>query len=543
MRRSPGLFPVFAFAVAVLCGCDSGENRAREGVGAKPVEQVFRVNISEPKTLDPNLAWDIAEFKVLNHLFEPLVRLDANMQPLPGAAESWEHNDDYTVWTFHLREGLTWSNGDPVVAEDFVYSLRRILTPETKAQYAMMVYNFLRGGREFFDSDGADDANFGASAPDDRTLEIRLVSPAPFFPSLANHPSWHPLHRGAVESAGEDWWVEPGTFVGNGPFVLAENRPKERIVLARRPSYWDAANVKLERIVFTEIEDDASEIAAFEAGDIDMVISIPNREAEYWTKRPEFRRLPCLATTYLIFNTRVPPFDDVRARRAFSLAANRTLLCERVTRRGETPALGMVPPGMTLPGGEDYRDVAPRLIDSSDHKAAVAGAKRELAASKYPVPPRVGFMYSTEGINRDICEMLQTNWKADLGVEVDLDNQEWGQVVNRMRAGEFALTRLSWYGDYLDPMTFLENFESDTLQNYGGWRSDRYDELLAAARSESDPARRLEHYIAAERLLVAEEAAVAPLFHHVFATVVRPGFENIWLTPSGNMDASRGWRE
>lgn len=526
----------------MLCACTSGKRETESGVSGE-IEQILRVNISEPKTLDPNLAWDIAEFKILNHLFEPLVRLDENMQPLPGAAESWEHNEDYTVWTFHLRDGLTWSNGDSVTAGDFVYSLRRILTPDTRAQYAMMVYNFLEGGRDFFESRGEDDTGFGAAAIDDHTLEIRLVSPAPFFPSLVNHPSWHPLHEETIQAHGERWWMTPDTFVGNGPFVLAENRPKERIALTRRTTYWDAGNVKLEEIVFMQIEDDSSEIAAFEAGDIDLVLSVPNREADYWMGRPEFQRLPSLATTYLIFNTRIPPFDDVNVRKAFSLASNRSLLCERVTRLGETPALGIVPPGMTLPDGSDYRDIAPQLIDSSGHMENTSKAKKLLAKSGNGKLPRIEFMFSTAGINRDICEMLQSRWKADLGVEVELDNQEWGQVVNRMRSGEFVLTRLSWYGDYLDPMTFLENFESETIQNYGGWKNARYDELLDAARNEANPARRLESYVAAERLLVEEEVAVAPLFHHVSAILLRPGFKNVWLTPSGNMDASRGWRE
>jgi len=546
MSARRGASVLVACALAMLAfACGSQEER-RERVAAAPPEQVFRINLGQPtKTLDPNLAWDITEFKVLNHLFEPLVRLDKDMRPIPGAAESWEHNADFTVWTFRLREGATWANGDPVTAGDFTFSLRRILLPETKAQYAMMVYNFLEGGRAFFDSGGKDDANFGARALDERTLEIRLVDPAPFFVTLANHPSWFPLNPRAVAEHGDAWADKPATHVGNGPFVLAEWRPKDRIILAKSPTYFAKDEVKFDRIEMLEIAEIATEIAAFETGDIDMTLQIPNREAEGWMKRPEYRRLPALAVSYLIFDVREPPFDNAALRRAVSLSMDRERLCRQILRRGESPAQGIVPRGIAIGEGRDFRDLAGVAVEQ-ERDAALAAAREELAKAGYAPgnpPPRVEVLYRTDDVNKDVLEMLQARWKADLGIELVLNNAEWGTVTTRMREGDFEIARMAWYGDYLDPMTFLENFESTTIQNYGGWRNARYDELLALSRRETDPAERLAHFVEAERLLVTEDAAVAPMYEHAYSVLMKTDLRNIWLTPLGGLDASRGWRE
>lgn len=538
-----------AAAAAVLLSIACGEKEQSRPSGAvesgtnAAAPQVFRINLGQPtKTLDPNLAWDITEFKVLNHLFEPLVRLDAQMQPIPGAAESWEHNADFTTWTFHLREGATWANGDPVVAGDFVFALQRILTPETKAQYAMMVYNFLEGGRAFFD--GNKDAPFGARAIDDRTLEIRLVDPSPFFITLANHPSWFPLNPRVVAEGGELWWTTPEAHVGNGPYVLAEWRPKDRIVIDKSPTYFAADEVSFDRIEFLEIAEIATEIAAFETGEIDMTLQIPNREAELWMKRPEYRRLPALATSYLIFDARRPPLADPSLRRALTLSMDRAMLCSRVLRRGEAPAEGIVPHGIPLADGRDFRDAAGVAIEQ-DRDEALDQARAELAKAGYGPqnpPPRLEVLYRTDDINKDILEMLQARWKADLGIELVLNNTEWGTVTTRMREGDFTIARMSWYGDYLDPMTFLENFESTTIQNYGGWKNARYDELLALSRRETDPAARIAHFVEAERILVKDEAAIAPMYEHVYPVLMKTDLENIVLTPMGGLDASRGRR-
>ncbi|MDK2971916.1 MAG: oligopeptide transport system substrate-binding protein [Candidatus Sumerlaeota bacterium] len=509
---------------------------------------VVRVNLGvDPPDLDPNLCTDIPGSWVLNHLFEPLVRLDAKAQPVPAQAESWEHNEDFTEWTFHLRKDNKWQNGDPVTAGDFVYSLRRILTPATTAQYAMMVYNFVEGGQEFYDSQGTDDSKLGISAPDDYTLKIKLSGSTPYFLSILNHSAWFPLHRPTIEKYGREW-IRPENYVGNGPYRFKEYRPKDKIILEKADTFWDKDTVNFQTIEFRIIIDGATEMAAFISGDLDMTGQMPTREALRWRQEPEFVLGPALAVYYVAFNTAKPPFDDPALRRALALTINRDLIVEKITRRGEKPGTGFIPWGLTMPDGRDYREIAPAYY-SDPFTERVAQAKQVLKDAGYSVDgspgkpvPRPQYLYNTDDTHKDIAENMQAVWQSVLGAEVRLQNVEWTVLLSRARAKDFEAMRSSWFGDYLDPLTFLEIFETGHGKNNVGYSNPVYDDLLAKIRTESDPQKRVEYIVEAERLLVEEDCILAPVYFYVTPVLQRLDIQDVVRIPLGGLDLTRAYR-
>jgi oligopeptide transport system substrate-binding protein len=535
--------------VLVLPGCSSPEGgTSGRTSNAPPVPAgVVRFNQNaSPKFLDPSLLYDIPSFNAVIHLFEPLVRTNPDGEYIPADAESWTHSDDYMTWTFKLRPGGKWSNGAPRTAHDYVYGIRRILTPATGANYASMVFMFLEGGEEFYKSEGKDDSNLGIRALDDLTIEYRLVNPAPYFLSLVQHSAWFPLHEGTIKEHGDSWWTKPETYVSNGPFKLDQWLPKDRLVMSKNPHFWDAENIHFNQVIMRLIENESTEQQAFLAGDIDMTASIPSREADQWRDKPEFFSKPMIGKEYIAINNKRAPFDNVDVRRAFSLAINRPLITERITRKGETPSKGFIPRGIIMHTGKDYRDHAPAFIDNSNYEESVKKAKEAIARAGYgpggKSMGRIEHAYNETEMNRDVAEILQRLWSDTLGVETSLAVMEWPTLLDKLENLDYAICRGSWIGDYADPLTFLEIFESTNGNNRTGYASAKYDAAFEAARSERDADKRLELLIECERILLEEDAVIAPVFERVISVLKRPELEGVVITPMSVTDVSRSWR-
>jgi oligopeptide transport system substrate-binding protein len=538
--------------IASLGGCSGGggsDSGGQNAAGKYPPAPagVLRFNQNaSPKFLDPQLLYDIPSMNVVIHLFEPLVRYDAEGQIVAADAESWEHNEDYTLWTFKLRPNK-WSNGDARTAHDYVYSIRRILTPSTGANYASMVFMFLEGGEEFYNSKGRNDANLGVRAIDDLTLEYRLINPAPFFPSLVQHSAWMAVHEGTITKYGPDWWREAQSFVSNGPFKFVEWRSKDRIIMEKNPHFWDAGAIHFNRIEIRFIENESTELSAFLVGDIDMTSQVPSREADKWRDRPEFFRSPMLGIYYIAMNHTRAPFNDVNVRRAFSLAIDRGLITERITRKGELPASGFIPHGMVMHTGEDYRVHAPAFIDSSDHKANVARAKELIAKAGYGPGgkslPRIEYAYNEMELHRDIGEIVQRFWKDAFNADTSLAVMEWPTLLERMENLDYQLARGSWIGDYADPMTFLEIFQSDNGNNRTGYSNPKFDAAFKAACAERDADKRLELLIECERILVEEDCVMAPIYEVQVTLLKRPELKGVVVSNMSVTDLSRAYRE
>lgn len=486
---------------------------------------------SEPSDIDPHIVTGIGEAKVLHALFEPLVSFDPQtLKPTPALAERWDISADGLTWTFHLR-AARWSNGEPITAQDCIDSWRRILTPSLGADYAYMLY-MIRGA-EAFNKGTGDFAQVGLAAPDDRTLVVHLTAPTPYFHQVLLNSPWRPVNVRAIARVGDIHrrgtpWTRPEHIVTSGPFHLVEWSTNQRLVAEKSATYWDRANVKLNSIVFYPIDSIDAEERAFRAGQLHITYALSlSKLASYRRDLPDSLRVdPYLNTFFLRFNTRRAPLDQPALRRALSLAIDRTLIAEKILRGGQRPAPSLVPP--------ETPDYPVPALPARD----VETARKLLAAAGYAegrgVPP-IELVYNNSETNRLVAEAIQEMWRRDLGLTVQLLNQEYKVVFANRRTGNYQIILGSWVGDYLDATTFLDLWRSDAGNNQTGWTEPRYDELMNRAATETDPAARGRLLQEAE-LLMLEAAPIAPIYFNTHVYLVHPAVKGWQPNPMDHTD-------
>ncbi len=491
--------------VAFLGGCGSGASLVDEATE----EGVFLFdNGAEPQGLDPHLVTGLVEHRVIKALLEGLVveHPTDSTKVVPGVAERWESSDEADVWTFYLRKDARWSNGDALTAHDFIYAYQRILNPELGAPYVEMLH--IIEGAEAYGRGETDDWNeVGVTAVDDHILRFDLIGSANYFPLLLPHYTYFPLHRGTIEARNAfarrtSDWTRPQHYVGNGPFVLAEWLPNQRITVEKSLTYWDAENVALNGIQFFPYQDRVTAVNNFRAGRLHKVDRVPYNLLDEFrrTGAPYLAEDPMFATGYIGINTRHAGLDDSRVRRALHEAIDVQQIIDRVTRNGQ-PARGFVPPGIA---GYDYIDAYEYNPDN---------ARRLLAAAGYPGGegfPALTLIIANTANNRSLGEILQNTWRRELGIEVRLENKEWQVLISDMDQGNFDLFLISWIGDYVDPATFLKIMLTGGGNNRTGFSDDRYDRLVQEASGEPDHDRRLGLLAEAEAILM-EERPIIPL--------------------------------
>lgn len=468
--------------------------------------------------LDPHLATQAADYNVLSALLEGLVAEDpVDLHPVPGVAQSWTISPDGRTYTFRLRADARWSNGAPVTAEDFVASWRRMLTPALGADSANLLY--IIQGAEAFHKSTAPWSAVGLAAPDARTFVVTLEHPAPHFLALLNHTAFFPVYLPAIEKSGSTTargnpWARPGTFVGNGPFNLKAWRAGQVIIAEKSPTYWDAAQVRLNAIHFHAIESVETEERAFRAGQLHLTETVPPGKIDSYRKTsPELLRIdPLLGTYFFRLNVNRPPLTDPRIRRALSLALDRTAIVEKILRGGQLPATRLVPPAL----------LASPLDALPAPTPAVAAAL--LAEAGYPggrgLAP-LDLLFNTSEIHRTIAEAVQEMWRRELGLEVRLTNQELKSTLSARRAGDFQILRSVWTADYADPTSFLSIFTTTSGNNYTGWADSAYDAALFAAARTSDATARNALFNQAERILL-DAAPIIPIFHYTHVFLLQP---------------------
>lgn len=490
-------------------------------------------NMAEPASLDPALQTSAEEQRITLALFEGLVsHHPRTLDPIPGVAESWTISDDGLRYRFRLRP-CSWSNGDPLTAEDFAWSWRRVLSPKgtpgepgaVSSPYADLMF-CIAGARAWHGGERADPSRLGISVVDPATLVVRLEQPTPWFPELLCFPTFMPVHRATIERHGARW-TRPDAFVGNGPFLLAERRLGDHVRVARNPRYWDASAVSLDGIVYHATDQIDTALDQYLAGETDWVRSFNPRKVRAWRADARLRHAlqapPFLATYFFRFNVRRPPFDDARVRRALARAVDREAITRHVTGLEEDPAEGLVP--LCVGGG--WRDLRGRGLGFDPERARAL-----LAEAGYPGGrgfPDVSLAFNTDVKNRSVAEAVQAMWREHLGLDIELENREKRVHYAAERAGEFDISRGNWIGDYDDPMTFLEFMTSTNSSNRTGWHHAGYDDIVAAARRELDPVERRRLMERAEEILVVEEAVLLTVFHYRNAFVLRPGrLEGFW---------------
>jgi ABC-type oligopeptide transport system substrate-binding subunit len=468
-------------------------------------------NSSEPQTLDPALMQGNIEGRVADALFEGLTGFHPQtLEPVPGVATDWQTHDGARRFTFRLRTNARWSDGTPLSAVDFRLSWLRLLDPATGSRYASFLFP-IEGAEAFHGGKTTNRESVGIEAPDVHTLVVRLREPTPYFPSLTAFYVTMPVPLHAIARHGAAW-TRPEHFVGNGPFRLAAHRMHREIVVEKSPTYWGRERVRLARIVFLPIEDAGTALNLYRTGEIDLLFDYPLEMHGYLRSKKDRRVAPGWGIYYYSLNTTRPPLDDVRVRRALSLAVDRTAIAGQLLGQGQLPAASFTPP--VLPW---YRPPALARRDAPE-------ARRLLAAAGYPggtnFPP-LALLFNTSESHRHVAEVVRDQWRRELGITVSLENQEWKVYLDTTATLRHQVARKGWIGDFPDPLTFLGLFLPGDGNNTTGWTDPRYTALVKTARDEAEPRARAAAFAAAERLLL-EESPVIPLYVYAFNILVKP---------------------
>lgn len=494
------------------------------------------MNGSEPGSIDPAQASGDWENRILGDYIEGLVAEDAKADAIPGQAESWDVSEDGLVYTFHLRDGIQWSDGTPVTAGDFEFAFRRLFNPATASDYAYLQYP-IKGGSEIADgSMPVDSADFGVKVIDDTTLEITLEGPTPYFLQALTHYTAYPVPKHVVEAKGDDW-TNVENIVGNGPYKIVEWVPGNFIRAVKSDTYYDKDAVQIDEIYYYVQDDLAAAFARYRAGEYDILTDMPGDQQQFVidTMPGEGRFSPFLGVYYYVINQEKAPFDNVNVRKALSMAINRDVIGPDVLGTGELPAYGWVPEGTA-----NYEGVEPYMPEwaTLPYEEKVAQAKALMAEAGYTPenPLTLQLKYNTNDNHQRVAVAIQAMW-AEIGVNAELFNSETAVHYDTLRAGDYDVGRAGWLLDYSDPSNTLELLKTGVEQdgetmnwgnNYGRYSNPEFDALLDQATTEADLAKRAEMLGKAETIAMDEFGAI-PIYWYLASNVVKPnvaGFED-----------------
>jgi len=517
----------WALAVGLIAGLAVALPAAAEMV-------YHRGNTADPETLDQHKTSTVYEAHILRDLYEGLVVYDAAAELVPGVAESWELSDDGRTYTFHLRDDARWSNGDPVTAGDFVYSFRRIMRPETGAKYANVLYPIANAQKIHGGELPA--SELGVAALDERSLEITLEAPTPFFLELLTHQTGLPIHPPSVEALGAGF-VRPGNMVSNGAYVLAESVPNAHIKLTKNPAFHDADQVRIDTVYYYPTEDRSAALRRFQAGELESNNDAPVEQVAWMRENlgDQFRVAPYLGIYYYAVNTSKPPLDDPRVRRALSMVIDREFIAEEIWGGTMVAGYSFVPPGIANygePAYADYRNMG--MIDREEAAAAL------LAEAGYGPdnPLKVEIRYNTSENHKNTALAIADMWQP-LGVEVSLLNSDTATHFAVLRdKGDYDVARAGWIADYNDPQNFLFMVESDNEGfNYANYANPEYDALMDRAAAETDLDKRAELLFEAETIFM-HDLPFIPLLYYGSLSLVSDKLEG-WQDNIQNVHATR----
>lgn len=510
---------LIAGAVAALLTLPVLAAQVPEGTQLLPAaQQVFVRNIgTEPASIDPQMVEESAGSDVVNDLFEGLYTLDGNGKLQAAGALGYELDATGTVYTFKLRPDAKWSNGEPVTAADYVYGWQRAADPKNASNYAWFIeLTGVANASDVVQGKQSPDA-LGIKALDDYTLQITLKNPVPFFLKTLSHYTTFPAPKATIEKFGHEW-VKPANIVSNGAFALKEWTPNERLIAERNPHYWDNEHTVLNKVIYLEIVSDTAAYNRYRASELHYTTYPLEQYQQIKRQNPEeLVSAPMLATYYYVFNTQRKPFDDVRVRKALSLAIDRDTITEKILGQGQLSAFSLTPPSVD---GFELKRPASELMSK---EARIKQAKALLGEAGYgpDKPLTVDILYNTNEGHKKIALAISSMWKHNLGVKAELNNMEWKTMVSALNEGDFGVSRYSWNGDYNDASTFLDIMTSSSSANSGKWVNKEYDALLAKAHDAKDPAERNRLYQQAE-VLIDEEAPIAPVYFYVKSRLLKP---------------------
>lgn len=546
------------------CGGTSAQSPSPSPSASAPAESTpaegFDMAVciaSEPQTIDPALNSAVDGAIMTQHMFEGLMKWSDSGNPVnekgnmnyaalaAGQAESYEKTDngDGTVtYTFKIRSDAKWSDGQPVTANDFVYSWQRLANPLTAADYCYMID--MVQGYAAVNAGEADPTTLGVSAPDESTFVVNLTYDCPYFLEICAFPAAFPVRQDIIEAYGDTWTTDDNSshYISNGPWKLAEWVHDSYIKMVPNEYHYDAANLGPNSLTFQLMEDQNSMLAAYRSGDLQFIEDMPVDEIAGLLASGELNIVDYIGTYYVCYQTQAAPFDNALVRQAFTLAIDSKYIVEQVTQTGQVPATGFVPAGIydADPNGDDFRTVggdywdAP--VDDATYQANCEKARQLLAEAGYPNGegfPTVTYLYNTSDAHKAVGEALQQMWQEELGVTVQLQNQEWNAFLETRKKGEYQIARNGWIADYNDPCSFLDMWYTGGGNNDAQYSNPEYDAMIDAAKATSDPAERMSYFHKAEDIIIGQDWALGPIYFYTQKYMMADGISGAFYTPLG----------
>ena len=551
-------------SLGLLAGCGGGGNATTPAPGdttapgdTSAPSAGFNMSVciaSEPQTIDPALNSAVDGAIMTQHMFEGLMKWSDSGHPVnekgnmnyaalaAGQAESYEKTDngDGTVtYTFKIRSDAKWSDGQPVTANDFVYSWQRLANPLTAADYCYMID--MVQGYAAVNAGHADPTTLGVSAPDDKTFVVELTYDCPYFLEICAFPAAFPVRQDIIEAYGDTWTTDDNSshYISNGPWKLAEWVHDSYIKMVPNEYHYDAANLGPNSLTFQLMEDQNSMLAAYRSGDLQFIEDMPVDEIAGLLASGELNIVDYIGTYYVCYQT---PFDNALVRQAFTLAIDSKYIVEQVTQTGQVPATGFVPAGIydADANGDDFRTVggdywdAP--VDDATYQANCEKARQLLAEAGYPNGegfPTVTYLYNTSDAHKAVGEALQQMWQEELGVTVQLQNQEWNAFLETRKKGEYQIARNGWIADYNDPCSFLDMWYTGGGNNDAQYSNPEYDAMIDAAKATSDPAERMSYFHKAEDIIIGQDWALGPIYFYTQKYMMADDISGAFYTPLG----------
>ncbi len=552
-----------ALVFGVLAGCGNGNEGSTNSTAPQNSETAnnessgaFEISMSiasEPQTIDPALNSAVDGAIMINHMFEGLMRWEDSGSETAGSdgtcndaklgygqAESYDKvvNEDGTVtYTFHLRDGIKWSDGKDVTAQDFVYSWQRLVTPATAADYSYMIDSVVNANAIM--NGEMEPSELGVSAPDDKTFVVTITSDLPYFTEICAFPATFPVRQDVVSNP--EWTYTPETYISNGAYKMTVRETNSQIVMEPNEYYYNVDKLGPQKITFKLMDDNNAQLNGFNTGELDFIETVPVDEVAGLLASGEMKVVDYLGTYYVCYQTQKAPFDDWRVRKAFTLAVDRNYIVTEITQTGQVEAGAYVPAGVYDAAGvegDDFRTVGGDYYDPTTdaYEANCEEARALLAEAGYPNGegfPVVEYLYNTDDNHKAVAEALQNMWQTELGVTVTLTNQEWGTFLQTRKDGDYSIARNGWIADYNDPMTFLDMWLTGGGNNDAQYSNPDYDAKIQEAKATSDVATRMQLMHEAEDILLEQDWVVNPLYFYTQSYMLADGIEGMYYCPLG----------
>jgi len=522
-------------ALLGTAGCGVFQQGSQQGDGTGTVS----VNLEDTiRDLDSTTTTDEVSSNILVNIIEGLYRLDENARPVPAQAEKVDISEDGLTYTFTLRDGIKWSNGDAVTSQDFKYAWLRALDPDTAGQYAYIISTFVEGAADYNEGNGSPD-DVAVEAPDDKTLVVTLASPSPFWLGLTSFYTYYPQNQRFVEERGERYAQSADALIYNGPYTLTDFNPTEGVTLVKNDDYWDAGNVDIERVKGRIVKELDTAVNLHESGELDIT-EIDSQYVDEYRDSPDFDKRTTFVCFYLSFNEEVPAFQNVNIRKAFQIGFDRNALAQQILNDGSEGATGYVPEGIAGPGDQTFREAEGPTVP--EYNPEEAKRLYEQGLQEIGENPTIELLSYDDSVARDTATFLQSQFEDNLGAKIDVKIQPFDRKLELESNGEFQLSYQGWGADYNDPMTFLDLWETDSPFNTGHYSNERYDQLIEQAKKETDEDERMDLMLEAERLLIEEDAGCAPMVFEGEVRLIETFIKNFVYQPYGGALDVKLWR-